>query len=140
MPIVQAGDIIARTGNYSVSTSGRIFEQVPDTSLPELIIGTDKLLPGDVLTGNEIKNTLAILALLKKNGIAVRSIYIYTKEYCVLEIPNQSGTIRVLYNENSNPTGLISSLQSIVSVFTIEGKVPDEVDFRFDKPVLRYNK
>jgi hypothetical protein len=89
---------------------------------------------GDRLTGQGIEFTTELLSHLLKKQVAVQSVTIYTRDYSVMRL----GDTNVVYKEKGSASELASSLQSMLSVFTIEGRVPSEIDFRFDKPVLRY--
>ncbi len=129
------GETVARIGVLALTSNGYVVSSPDYESLPELTLYTDPLFPGDKIQGEEVLKTGQLLLLFKKNDIAVVSATIYTKDYCVLTLPE---TIRVLYNDKSDVRTLTSSLQSMMAVFTIEGTKPEEIDFRYDKPVIRY--
>lgn len=134
-PVATNGEPVARIDSLVLTADGVIATSSGSFEIPILTVHTDPLSPGDRIKGVEVQKTVEILALLKKNNVAVESVTIYNKDYCVLILPE---TIRVLYNSNSDARTLISSLQTMMAVFTIEGRIPEEIDFRFDKPVIRY--
>jgi hypothetical protein len=133
--VVDYGKIVASVGNFFVTDKHFIVVSRAQRAIPVINIKTDPLTVGDRLSGQGIEVTLELLGILGNNKVAVESVTLYTNEYIVLKLMNP--TI-VIINENHNTAELASSLQSMLSVFTIEGRMPKEIDFRFDKPVVRY--
>ena len=128
------GTPIGIIGNFAI-TDKQYIVPISNQSLPQIQAYTDPLAEGDKLTGNGIEFTTEFLAELAKHHIAVTSATIYTRDYSILRLATDTN---VIYKEKPSASTLASSLQSMLSVFTIEGRVPSEIDFRFDKPVLRY--
>lgn len=127
------GTPVGLVGSLAITDSQYIVP-VSNTSLPVIQVLTDPLATGDKLAGQGIEFTTVFLGELAKKQVAVQSVTLYTRDYSVLHLANTN----VIYKEKSSASELASSLQSMLSVFTIEGRVPSEIDFRFDKPVLRY--
>lgn len=128
------GTPVGTIGTLAV-TDKQYIVPVTSQSLPSVQILTDPLKTGDKLAGQGIEFTTQLLAALAKNQVAVDQVTIYTRDYSVLHLTTNTNLI---YKEKPSVTELVSSLQSMLSVFTIEGRNPTEIDFRFDKPVLRY--
>lgn len=124
---------VALVGSLAI-TDKQYIVPVSNPALPVIQTLTDPLQDGDRLTGQGIEFTTELLSVLIKNQVAVQSVTIYTRDYSVLHL----GNTNVVYKEKESASILASSLQSMLSVFTIEGRMPTEIDFRFDKPVLRY--
>ena len=80
------------------------------------------------------QNNNQVQQLLDKNNIQYSSINNTNFGYLILL--NQ-GT-KVYLSNQKDLTSQINSLQVIQSHFTIEGKVPKSVDFRFDQPVVSF--
>lgn len=78
------------------------------------------------------KNIFAIKKGLADNHISARQISAKNDSY---EVILSDGT-SVLFSGNKPISLQISSLQLILSHFTIEGKKVSRVDFEFDKPVV----
>lgn len=85
----------------------------------------------NALTG---QNNNQVQQLLDKNNIQYSSIN--NTNYGYLILLNQ-GT-KVYLSNQKDLNSQINSLQVIQSHFTIEGKVPKSVDFRFDQPVVSF--
>lgn len=132
--ITDVGTAVGIVGSYAI-TDKQYIVPITNQSLPQIQVFTDPLIDGDRLTGNGIEFTTELLFELQKNHIAVASVSIYTRDYSILRLV--TNTI-VIYKEKGSASELAASLQSMLSVFTIEGRNPSEIDFRFDKPVLRY--
>lgn len=49
-----------------------------------------------------------------------------------------SGNLLVLFSKEKEYSNQVASLQFILSRSKIEGKIPQKIDLRFDKPVLTY--
>lgn len=49
-----------------------------------------------------------------------------------------SGNLLVLFSREKEYASQVASLQFILSRSKIEGKIPQKIDLRFDKPVLTY--
>ena len=49
-----------------------------------------------------------------------------------------SGNLFVLFSKEKEYASQVASLQFILSRSKIEGKIPQKIDLRFDKPVLTY--
>jgi hypothetical protein len=128
-----AGTPVALIGSLAI-TEKQYIVPVSNPSLPVIQTFTDTLQVDDRLSGQGIEFTTQLLSELGKKQVAVQRVTIYTRDYSVLHLANTN----VIYKEKASASELASSLQSMLSVFTIEGKMPLEIDFRFDKPVLRY--
>jgi hypothetical protein len=135
--LIDEGIPLASIDQFVITSTGLIKERTGN-AYPLLTVQTDPVVPGDILRSPEITTSLRLIENLQKNGIAVGSISIYTTEYCVVELPVKADTIRVLYNSQSDTVSLVSTLQGILTMVTIEDTKPVEIDFRFDKPILRY--
>ena len=131
--VVDVGTPVALIGSVAV-TDKQYIVPISNPSLPVIQTHTDPLKDGDRLTGQGIEFTTELLYHLSQKQVAVQSVTIYTRDYSVLRLSNTN----VVYKEKGSASTLATSLQSMLSVFTIEGRVPSEIDFRFDKPVLRY--
>jgi len=130
---IDIGVPVALVGSLAI-TDKQYIVPVSNPALPVIQTQTDPLQDGDRLAGQGIEFTTEFLSALSKNQVAVQSVTIYTRDYSVLHLNNTN----VVYKEKESASVLASSLQSMLSVFTIEGRNPTEIDFRFDKPVLRY--
>ena len=127
---------VARIKIYAISEKGIVLSSNASPHLPEIDVSIDTPTVGSRLGGVELAMTLSFLNELKFRNIGVGSVKIYSKDMMIL---TTADTIRVLYASTNDVVALSSSLQTMLSVFTIEGTRPREIDLRYDKPVLRYN-
>lgn len=128
------GTLVGLIGSLAI-TDKQYIVPVSNQPLPIIQAVTDPLESGDRLSGQGIEFTTELLRELSKNQVAVESVTLYTRDYSILLL---STNTNVIYKEKGSASELATSLQSMLSVFTIEGRMPTEIDFRFDKPVLRY--
>lgn len=129
----ELGSPVAVIGNYIVDRNGYIVKTYNGESLPIINMQTNPINFGDRIQGSAFEKTISLIDLLNGKGIPIQSSTIYHDSYLELTI---SDTIRVLYSTDTDTETLISSLQSILPVFTIEGVQLTVIDFRFDKPVI----
>lgn len=83
------------------------------------------------LDNNQINN---IEQIFNKDHLQYLSVNKTSFGYLILLNQNT----KVYFSDQKNLNLQITSLQVIQSHFTIEGKVPKSVDFRFDQPVVSF--
>ncbi|MFZ5366433.1 MAG: hypothetical protein ACOZBZ_04080 [Patescibacteria group bacterium] len=72
--------------------------------------------------------------LLEMSGVKVEMIKSLDKSFEA----TLSGNLKVFFSREKDLSGQVASLQLILGRSKIEGKIPLEIDLRFDKPVLIY--
>ncbi len=83
---------------------------------------------------NKNKDISLLETLLKKSAISYESIGVSSQEAALLVVLKDEEN--VIISRNKDLKEQISSLQLILSRFTIEGKKFSRLDFRFERPVV----
>ncbi len=86
------------------------------------------------LAKEESFSTEKVNELLKKNSISFSSVVFINDSFLV----SLSSGEEVILSSQKNLEQQISSLQVILSRFTIEGKKFSRLDFRYDKPLVTF--
>lgn len=87
------------------------------------------------ISSNSITQNLEIL--LAKNNIPFSSVSVSTDSSLLVTLTSQE---KVVFSSQKSFDSQISSLQVMLSRFTIEGKRFVVLDFRFDKPVIIFKQ
>ncbi len=72
--------------------------------------------------------------LLQASGLEIEAIKSLDESFEA----TLSGNLLVLFSKEKEYSNQVASLQFILSRSKIEGKIPQKIDLRFDKPVLTY--
>jgi len=87
------------------------------------------------LLKNITEDSKKIESNLKKKNIPFSSIFSYGNDSFLVKLKNNE---EIIFSKNKDISFQVSSLQLMLSRFTIEGKRIKRVDFRFDKPVVSF--
>ena len=117
-----------------IDANGNVVGPFNQEDLAVIEISTDPLLYNTRIESEALRYSLSLLHLLQVAGFNVSTITIYHDWYITATVLD---TIRILYTIHTDSDTLVSSLQSMLSAFTIEGVTLEEIDFRFDKPIVR---
>ncbi|MBI4130207.1 hypothetical protein HY468_02735 [Candidatus Roizmanbacteria bacterium] len=126
---------IASMNGFILDEKGSVVAYHQTEQLPLIQASIPPLTIGDRIESEELLVTIAVLRKLQEEGIAAVEARIYNATYMELTMEHD---VHILFNTTNDPVLLSSSLQTMLSVFTIEGRFPKEIDFRFSKPVIRY--
>lgn len=128
-------EVLGVIDGFSVDEDGLLLRRNADNNLPDIKIETQSVRGGEKVSGEEIEKTLRVLKELKKLGLEVKKVEVYNRERMDLIFANNT---RIIYNSSVDPFTLSSSLQFMFSRFKIDGRMPVEIDFRYNKPVVRF--
>jgi hypothetical protein len=123
--------IIALNGWY-LDARGRVTSRKPPTPVPTLNARTDPLRAGLTVSGDAIETTLGVLGELSRTPLAVTQVTIYNDSY--IELLLEDGT-KMLFTSTRTPYDIRTTLQSIHTAYTMEGRVLDRIDYRYSKPL-----
>ena len=124
---------IAQLSGFGVSDTGRVLSRVTSNELPFIDANAPILFGGEQLKGNGIETTLAFLSALKQHNIEVTYINLYDAQYMDLLLASK---VVIVYNNSIEPIAMASSLQNMLGLFTIEGRMPTTIDIRYRQPVV----
>ncbi len=127
----------AKNGYYLVDNEGVVFDSIAKfirSGLPIINLYQQDVDIGTNITQNGVKNTLDIVNLTKQIDLfKINEIMVLPEGVIYI---NLNDGVQVIINENSKAEEIVSSLQTIIRRFTIEGKTISTVDFRFEKPFV----
>ncbi|MCL5970032.1 MAG: hypothetical protein M1450_00820 [Patescibacteria group bacterium] len=90
--------------------------------------------PQEILR-NINRDSKEIESNLQKKNIPFSSVFSYGNDSFLVKLKNNE---EIILSKNKDISFQVSSLQLMISRFTIEGKRIKRVDFRFDKPVVSF--
>lgn len=129
-------EVLAANGLFISDSDGVIFERAAtSSSLIRLNLSSKNLDLGNNIAQNEVKKAIDVIKESKKYNISMAKVDISDRKE--LQISLTDGTL-VIIGENSDPEYIVSSLQTVLKRFTIEGTKISKIDFRFDKPYITY--
>lgn len=112
-----------------------LFQKESNDDLPILIVPSIDVSSHGSIVDARIRNGIQLVLNSIHAGFPVsKSEVTYENNEIVMET-NESHIIALL---NQNPAFLFSSLQLLARQFRIEGKRPSFIDFRFEKPIVRF--
>ncbi len=129
------GKPVARIGEFSVDLKGQVRRVGESENLPQIVVLTEPLFGNERIENYEFNKILFILDRAEKSELDVEKIAVYNKERIDFYLKNG---IMVTVNSELDADYFISSLQIMLSRFKIEGKVPASIDYRFNKPVVKF--
>ncbi len=103
--------------------------------LPILTIATADVTSEGLITNSTILKAIACIRIVSENGMEPRGATILTDEN---EVKISTKGTELLIPLSIDTTSLYSSLQLLTRQFRIEGNQPSSIDFRFNKPVVRF--
>lgn len=106
------------------------FSGVPLLFLPEE--ETPSL--GKEIGKGRVNSACKIISLLGEKGIEAEKVFLKEGE---IEIILQE-KIKIIFPGQNDFSFKVASLQSILSSLKMEGKIPKEIDLRFERPVVRF--
>lgn len=131
-------EIIAKNGIFISDKEGMVFEKVATTSsnlAPKLDLSSKNVDLGTNIAQNNIKTALEIVEGSKNKNINIDYINLLEKEDLLITLTD--GTV-VIVGSNAQAEHIVSSLQTLLKRFTIEGTKISKIDFRFDKPYITF--
>lgn len=126
--------IIAANGQYAVDSEGIILDTSEQID-PRIYLSQSTLVPGNQISQKVVLDSLKIVAKTKDTIVNIKEIIPAQNNSAQLVL--DSGT-EVIIDNNINVDNTVSSLQTIVRRFTIEGKSVSKIDYRFEKPVITF--
>ncbi|MBU0618679.1 hypothetical protein KKD62_00420 [Patescibacteria group bacterium] len=128
---------IDRQAWFLIDDQGVVLaEAVNNPDLPRLVFSSVyKLEVGRQLSGLLAQKAFLLVRTLKLFFIPFESIEVKFPDQLEL----QTGATKVVLTSDKNLKYQVASLQLILSRSRIEGKTPNKIDLRFDKPVVFFN-
>lgn len=126
----------AKNGYYLVDNEGIVYDMVVNqgAGLPVINLYQQDVDIGTNITQNGVKITLDIVNLARQTELFKINEILVLPEGIIYF--NLNDGMQVVIKENSKAEEIVSSLQTIIRRFTIEGKSISTVDFRFEKPFV----
>lgn len=132
----KVAQITTLDGIYIVDGQGTIFEKVAaSSSLPTLHLPSRKIDLGTNIIQKNINLALKIIELANKNNLHFIDIIPFEEDSVSM---TTTGGTQIIVGEEAKAEEIVSSLQMILKRFTIEGKTPVKIDFRFEQPVVNF--
>jgi len=122
---------------FLIDDQGVILGQVSDlVQLPKITFPASyQLTIGQQLNSDCSLAALTLAQTLKDFFINFQQIKVEFPNIFIVQI--DSG--QAIFSSNKDFKAQVASLQLILSRSRIEGKIPEKIDFRFDKPIISFN-
>lgn len=128
-----SGAIVAAISTKFLDETGKVVSDKPEQYVPHIDVTIPALIEGERLVDPAIRSTLALINEFSRSELAVERVTIYNDNYIELSLSDQT---RIVCSTKCDPFLVVSTLRSIHSAYTIEGRLLDTVDFRFSKPFI----
>jgi len=122
---------------FLVDNEGFVFAKTATFSgLPLLYLpDEEKLFVGKKINQKGVKTAGKIITLLEEKGISVEKVFLPSPGKIEVLLKEK---IKTIFTSQKDPSLQVTSLQIILSSLRMEGKVPKEVDLRFERPVVKF--
>lgn len=128
--------IFAKNSFFIVDETGFIFEKVSTNSgYPIVNLENQEVGLGTNITHNNLNKVLRIIKLARDRNMQFIDIRMLTNDDISMHLDQG---VQVVIGKSLEAEEIVSSLQIMIKRFTIEGKIPKKIDFRFTKPVVTF--
>jgi len=114
-----------------------LFQRDLEDTLPIMKIESIEISEQGIIESSQIINGIQIVLKTIDVGFSVSYITVNQEKSEIIMIDSST---RIITPIAKDPEFLFSSLQLLLRQFRIEGKRPAVIDFRFDKPVVRFTQ
>ncbi|MGB9883087.1 MAG: cell division protein FtsQ/DivIB [Microgenomates group bacterium] len=132
--------LVVDKGFFYLDDNGKIIEKSKNqsVSLPFLNfyqkIYFDDYQPGQEIFFGEIKKSLYLLKKINQMGLTIKHLDISGNNVIVFNLENK----KIIFDSLKDQQLQLYQLGQIIKAFKIKGENYQEIDLRFDKPVVRF--
>lgn len=119
---------------FIVDDSGFVFSEVKGSINLQQIDVIDQSLAMGQYAPVYLTNAIEIISFLQNNLITLEKIKIFSGKYLVVKTEQI-----LIFNLDKGPKEQLASLQLILQKAKIDSKVIENIDLRFDKPIVIYS-
>jgi cell division septal protein FtsQ len=123
---------------YYVDESGFVFSQSYEAQdLPKINYKNYNLnlFLGQQISNDTVLKTIEIASLLKNNFVPFKEIKLNSQSEIIVELDSE---LQAFMSSNREVQIQVESLQFILRLSKIEGRLPASIDLRYAKPVVKY--